>query len=240
MKHDNPGAGFRVSAEHIADNLVKAIVEQRLTPGTRLGEEELSAVFGVSRTVVRQALTQLGSQGIVSVKPRKGWFVVEPSEDEVREVFAARRIIEGALVREFIQAASPAQMKGLRKHLHQQHCAVTGQDVARRTHLLADFHVQIPEMLGNRHMVRIIRDLTMRTNLVSMLYQSRQEASHSADEHDAILIAIESRNADRAAQLMAEHLRSVEAGLRQRKSRDPIQLLQETLSWNPDRLVKSG
>ena len=64
----------RANAERIADSLVRAIVEGRLTPGTRIVEDELAQVFSVSRTVVRQALTRLASEAIVAVRPKKGWF----------------------------------------------------------------------------------------------------------------------------------------------------------------------
>lgn len=220
----------KASAATIGDSLIKAIAEQRMAPGTRLVEEELGEVFGVSRTVVRQALTRLASEGFVAVRPRKGWYVIEPSETEVAQAFAARRLIEATLVREFIGVASKAQIKALRAHLHDQHAAVESGDAPRRTHLLGDFHVQIADALGNPHLVRVVADLVTRTNLMSMLYQSNQEASHSADEHDDILRAIEARNADKAVQLMDQHLRNVEAGLQHRKVNDPVARLQQTLA----------
>jgi DNA-binding GntR family transcriptional regulator len=219
----------KASAANIGDSLIRAVAEQRLAPGTRLVEEELGAAFGVSRTVVRQALTRLASEGFVAVRPRKGWYVIEPSETEVTQAFAARRLIEVTLLREFIGVATKAQIKALRTHLHDQHDAVAHGDAPRRTHLLGDFHVQIADALGNPHLVRVVADLVTRTNLMSMLYQSNQEASHSADEHDDILRAIEARNADKAVRLMDQHLRNVEAGLQHRKESDPVARLQQTL-----------
>lgn len=220
----------KASAATIGDSLIKAIAEQRMAPGTRLVEEELGEVFGVSRTVVRQALTRLASEGFVAVRPRKGWYVIEPSETEVAQAFAARRLIEATLLREFIAVATKAQFKALRVHLHDQHEAVEHGDAPRRTHLLGDFHVQIADALGNPHLVRVVADLVTRTNLMSMLYQSNQEASHSADEHDDILRAIEARDADKAVRLMDQHLRNVEAGLQHRKESDPVARLQQTLA----------
>ena len=222
----------RANAERIADSLVRAIVEGRLTPGTRIVEDELAQVFSVSRTVVRQALTRLASEAIVAVRPKKGWFVVEPSEDEVRDAFGARRLIEGGLLRAFVRRAGPREVASLRDHLAQQHAAVNGEDIAHRTHLLGDFHVQLALAAGNRCLARIVEDLVTRTLLMSMLYQSTQEASHSADEHDAILAAIAAGDADAAARLMEEHIANVEAGLRHRKEADPVERLKQTLRWN--------
>ena len=223
----------KVSAGTIGNHLINAIAEQRIAPGTRLVEEELGQVFGVSRTVVRQALTRLASEGFVAVRPRKGWYVIEPSEIEVEQAFTARRLIESTLLREFVGVATRSQLKALRTHLHDQHAAVEHGDAPRRTHLLGDFHVQIADALGNPHLVRVVADLVTRTNLMSMLYQSNQEASHSADEHDDILRAIEARDADKAVRLMDRHLRNVEAGLQHRKESDPVARLQQTLAVAP-------
>jgi DNA-binding GntR family transcriptional regulator len=233
MPRSSKAAPTKASAASIGDSLIKAIAEQRMAPGTRLVEEELGAVFGVSRTVVRQALTRLASEGFVAVRPRKGWFVIEPSEGEVEQAFAARRLIEATLLREFIGVATKAQIKALRAHLHDQHTAVAHGDAPLRTHLLGDFHVRIADALGNPHLVRVVADLVTRTNLMSMLYQSNQEASHSADEHDDILRAIETRDADKAVRLMDQHLRNVEAGLQHRKESDPVARLQQTLAVTP-------
>src|SRR5574340_339407 len=84
----------------IAQRVVEAILAQKLAPGDRLGEQELADLYGVSRTLVREALMQLQARGFVEVRTRKGWYVVEPSADEARDAFAARRAVESGLLRE--------------------------------------------------------------------------------------------------------------------------------------------
>jgi DNA-binding GntR family transcriptional regulator len=223
----------KVSWESIANSVIRAILERRLAPGTRIGEEELSAVFHVSRTIVRQALTQLASQGIVVVRPKKGWFVVEPTSQEVQQVFATRRMIQGAFMREFVTGVTPDQIRSLWEHLRLQRKAIAENDVARRTYLLNDFDVEMARMTGNELMTRIMADLAMRTTLASMLFQGTQKASASADEHERIIQAVENRDADEAARITEEHLRNVETGLQERKSLDPVCRLRETLAWSP-------
>src|SRR2546427_390265 len=66
----------------IAERVMRSIVERKLRPGERLGEKELAEVFGVSRTMVREALMQLQARGFVEVRSRQGWYVVEPSFEE--------------------------------------------------------------------------------------------------------------------------------------------------------------
>lgn len=222
--------GGRTPAEHIAFSVLRALAEQRLAPGMRLTEDDLGGVFGVSRTVVRQALTQLAAHGIVGVRPKKGWFIIEPPEQEIRDVFAARRLLEGALIREFCRAATPAQLGSLQEHVRSQREAIAGDDAALRTYLLTDFHVLIADTLGNAVVTRMIRDLTMRTNLIAMLYQTGQDASASCSEHAHVIKALKSRDADAAERLMNEHLHSVENGLTDRRSADPVRQLRDALS----------
>jgi len=220
-------------AERIAFSVLQAIAEQRLTPGMRLGEEDLGQVFEVSRTVVRQALTQLAAHGIVGVQPKKGWFITEPSDEEIRDVFAARRLLEGALMRDFVTTATPACIKRLTSHVRSQQQAIADGDDAQRTHLLMDFHVEIAELAGNNVVTRMVRDLTMRTNLITMLYQTGQEAAESADEHEEVLRAIAARDAEAAARLMAEHLTSIERSLSNRRSADPLHRLRDAVIAEP-------
>lgn len=234
MPRPRAAAKPKSSSNLIGERLVNAIAEQRIAPGTRLVEDELGQAFGVSRTVVRQALTQLAAQGLVAVRPRQGWFVVEPSETEVRQAFAARRLVEAALIREFTRVATRSQARELHRHLIEEHEAIEHGDPGKRTGLLGDFHVQLAAKLGNPLLVRVIADLVTRTNLMSMLYQSQQEATHSAEEHEDILRAIEAGNADQAVRLMELHLRNVEAGLKHRKSSDPVARLQQVLAVNAD------
>ena len=75
------------SSTHIAQRITEAILAQKLAPGTRLGEQQLAELFGVSRTQIREALTRLVTRGIVTVSARRGWYVIEPTADDAREAF---------------------------------------------------------------------------------------------------------------------------------------------------------
>src|SRR5512146_362359 len=119
----------------IAQRVVESILAQKLKPGERLGEQELADMFGVSRTLVREALMQLQARGFVEVRPRRGWYVVEPSVDEARDAFSARRIVESGILSEAGSAAGkPLQkaIRGLRKHIAQEEEAIDGADPATR------------------------------------------------------------------------------------------------------------
>jgi DNA-binding GntR family transcriptional regulator len=201
-----------ISQVQIAQQVVESILAQKLAPGERLGEQELAELFGVSRTLVREALMQLQARGFVEVRTRKGWYVVEPSVEEARDAFSARRIIESGILRE---AGRPLQsvLRKLRDHIAQEEQAIEEADAATRAFLLADFHVCLAECLGQRLLCDVLRDLTARTTLAASLYQSKHDAGQSCAEHAGIVAALESGDLDLARERMLAHIGSVEDAL---------------------------
>ena len=220
----------------IAQRVVEAILAQKLKPGERLGEQQLADMFGVSRTLVREALMQLQARGFVEVRTRKGWYVVEPSIEQARDAFAARRAVEAGMLRESAlirDAGKPLQavIKRLRQHLKEEKAAIDAADVATRTFLLADFHVCLAECLGHRVLCDLLRDLTARTTLVASLYQSTHDARASCADHARIVGALADRDLEGAAQQMLVHIGDVESALGQSAaSLDPAQRLRASLA----------
>ncbi|WP_225781421.1 GntR family transcriptional regulator [Xenophilus sp. Marseille-Q4582] len=201
------------STHAIVQALTRAIVEHRLQPGAKLAEQKLADHFGVSRTLVRQALFQLSQNRLIRLEPARGAFVATPSVDEARQVFAVRRMLEAGMTREFVRSVTPARLKALREHVAQEKAAVAGEDVSERTELLGDFHVRMAELMGNQVLAQMLGELISRCALITLMYQSASEAAHSNDEHADIVKALAARDEERAVRLMTEHLLHVEANL---------------------------
>lgn len=221
------GADIDVTTTHrIVESVTTAIVERRLMPGTKLAETQIGEIFKVSRTVVRQALNQLSRNHLIVLEPARGAFVAQPSIEEARQVFEARRLIEAAMMRELCASITPTQITELRRHLREEKDAVVRTDVAGRTRLLADFHVVLARQLGNDVLAQLLADLLSRCSLIALMYQSSHSAEHSQDEHVAIVDALEQRDVRAAVRLMASHLAHVERNLRlQPRSTDLSQAL---------------
>ena len=197
----------------IVEALTKAIVEHRLHPGTKLAEQKLADHFGVSRTLVRQALFQLSQNRLIRLEPARGAFVAAPSVDEAKQVFAVRRMLEAEMTRAFVRDSTPARIKTLKDHVAREQAAVDSADVSSRNELLGDFHVRMAELLGNEVLAQILRELASRSSLISLMYQREGAAEHSSEEHLHIVRALAARDEDRAARLITEHLDHVEASL---------------------------
>ena len=217
------------SSSDISSRIIEAVMAQKLAPGTRLGEQQLAMLFDCSRTIVREALTRLAARGIVTVSARRGWYVIEPSQDEAREAFEARRVIELGLIRSMKHVDKPA-IKQLRAHLSLEKAAVKGSDVGARSYLLGDFHVCLAECLGNSLLADTLRDFTARTTLIAMLYQSSHDAAQSCEEHVQIVNALERGDIALAEALMGRHIGTVQSGLRLPTASDPLSQLRDALA----------
>ena len=100
--------------DNLYEKIMLAVVEHRLPPGTKLGEDRLAELFGVSRARVRQLLARLAHQGIITLHPNRGAFVAEPTLEQAREVFELRKLLEPALVKTVARRAGKAAQSGYR------------------------------------------------------------------------------------------------------------------------------
>ena len=197
----------------IVQALTKAIVEHRLQPGAKLAEQKLADHFGVSRTLVRQALLQLSQHQLIRLEPARGAFVAAPSVAEARQVFAVRRMIETGMTQVFVAQVTPARIKVLRDHVAQEKLAVERGDASGRTELLGDFHVRMAELMGNAVLAQVLGQLISRCALITLMYQSANAAEHSNAEHAQIVKALAAKDETRAVRLMQLHLQHVEENL---------------------------
>ena len=100
----------RSSVESVYGQILGAIFERKLLPGTRMKEEELCEVFGVARSSVRKVLQRLAHEKLVEIIPNSGAFIAKPTIKESKEVFEARRLIEAELVKEVALCTSSNQV----------------------------------------------------------------------------------------------------------------------------------
>lgn len=201
------------SVDEIHQRVLTAIEEHRLPPGTKLGEERLAGVFGVSRTLIRQVIERLAHDNIVTVQPNRGAFVSSPSVEEAREVFAARRLIERDLIQQAARSASPADIRRLRNHVAKESAARNDYDKRAIIRLSGEFHQLIADIAGNRFLAKTMRELETLTCLVIILYDAPNVPACPYHEHADLVDAIEARDEKRATASMEKHLLHVEAAL---------------------------
>ena len=210
------------SSDPIADAVQNAIGEGRLPAGTRLGEEELCRIFGVSRTLVRQALQRLNFAGLVTLRPNRGAFVAAPTLEETAAVYAARRLIEGEIIAEATRHCTANDIRRLRNHLKLQAEAESGGHRSALLRLLGEFHLVIAAIGGNPILADIVAQLVPRTTLSLALFERRDLPSCALDEHRLLIDLMAKGDAKAAAQAMRRHLSSDSHRLAVQETAEPI------------------
>jgi len=208
-----------LTENEIYERMVATILDHRLPPGTKLVEDRLATAFGVSRTRIRPVLVRLANEQIVTLTPNRGATVAQPTEQEAREVFQVRQMIEPTLIECFIQSANDDDIQTLVNCIADEEEARFKGDMRRAIRLSGDFHLHIANASTHQTLGRILRELVSRTSLILMTYsvnhlQTRAEAtSCGCQEHRALLDAIRLRDPREAARLMREHLEQLESQL---------------------------
>jgi DNA-binding GntR family transcriptional regulator len=208
-----------LTENEIYERMVATILDHRLPPGTKLIEDRLATAFGVSRTRIRPVLVRLANEQIVVLTPNRGATVARPTEQEAREVFQVRRMIEPTLIECFIANASPADIATLTQCIADEEAARACGDMRRAIRLSGDFHLHIANAAQHQTLGRILRELVSRTSLVLMTYRASPLltlpplSACGCQEHRALLNAIRLRDPAAAARLMQAHLQQLESQL---------------------------
>lgn len=190
--------------EQVAERLRQQIFNRELEPGTRIDELKLAEEYGISRTPMREALKVLATEGLVTMKMRRGSHVAEMSAEDVRQVYRLLSLLESDAAMEVAQNASEADLAGLRQ-LHER---LEKQVRQRNAYFLANeqFHLRLLTIAGNRWRLQIVNDLrkVMKLNRHHSLFHQGRIAESLA-EHAALMEALERRDPAAAAAMVRLH-----------------------------------
>lgn len=195
-------------SEYVFRALRDAIHDGRLTQGARLREEEVARWLGVSRTPVREALGRLAARGLVQEAPGRGLVVVELTKRQVIELYAMRKILEGAAARFAAQHASPSEGDMLRRLAAECRDAGTPAKMAQCNRA---FHQAICEAAHNRYLFQALSDLGDALALLpSTTFEETGRGGTAYVEHMKIAEAIIAHDADAAEAAGRDHITMAE------------------------------
>ena len=216
------GTATETATSRVYDGIYQAIVEHRLAPGMRLREEELAESFGVSRTVVRQALHRLAADQVIQMQHNRGAQVPHPDIAQAGPVFEARRVVECDIARKLAGRLDAAQLAALRELVAAEAAAHARGDTAAAVRLSGQFHHELAALGGNPVFVRLIDELLPITSLLIVLYQRRGHPGCVTHRHDELIAAISEGPPARAAAEMRRHLLELEKSLEQMPPPAPL------------------
>ena len=199
--------------EDVADRLREQIFSKLLAPGSWLDEQSLALQFGISRTPMREAIKALASEGLVTMKMRRGAYVTEVNRGDLEQIYTVLSLLESQAARESALKATEDELN-LLDHLHHRlEKAAADRDIEQFFDINGKFHELIQEIAGNRWMNSVITDLRKVLKLHrkdSLTSTGRLQSSLL--EHREILQAILSRDESAAEAAMQKHFaRSLEA-----------------------------
>ncbi|WP_182085276.1 GntR family transcriptional regulator [Aureimonas sp. ME7] len=193
----------------IHDGILDAIIRHRLAPGAKLVEEEIAALYGVSRTLVRVALQDLARQGVVLLRRNKGACVACPGPEEAREIFEARALIEPELAARAARRMRPADTQALRASIDAEHHALHLDNPREAVFHSADFHRRIAGIAGHGVLSDIVGELLSRSSLVISLYWRQPQEPCANAAHLQLIEAISGGQPALSARLMREHVEAL-------------------------------
>lgn len=197
----------RALYEEVAELLRQRIFNRELTPGSWIDELKLAEEYGISRTPLREALKVLATEGLVTMKVRRGAYVTEMSDSDLADVYHLLALLESDAAEVVATRATELQLREL-EGLHQElEKALHNRE--RFFEINEAFHMRMLEIANNRWRDQMVADLrkVMKLNRHNSLLKGGR-IEESLAEHRAIMAALTARDPVGTAQRMREHFRN--------------------------------
>jgi DNA-binding GntR family transcriptional regulator len=198
--------------QSVTESIRNAIAIDRFHAGERLPERELCEMTGVSRTLVREALRQLESEGLIRVLPHRGPIVAGLTPEEAEGIYQVRRELEGLASQMFAQHADAAQRAALREAFRQLKSAFQSDDPIVRLTAKNEFYQCLVDGSGNEALGQSLRLLNARvTVLRATSLKAPGRAKESLKELGDLVEALMRQDSKAARRAATEHVNKAAA-----------------------------
>ena len=194
----------RALYEEVAELLRQRIFARELAPGSWIDEMRLAEEYGISRTPLREALKVLATEGLVTMKMRRGAYVTEVNDKDQRDVYHLLSLLESDAAGVVAAQASDAELAEL-NDIHQELAAAVG-NTDKFFAINERFHMRLLEIANNRWRDQMVADLrkVMKLNRHNSLLKSGR-IEESLREHQALLEALLKRDVSESVARMQAH-----------------------------------
>ena len=194
-------------AEQAYIRLRQEILTGILVPGQVVSERELARQYEMSKTPIREALSQVCHDGLMQRLPGRGYMVAPITIEDIRDLFDLRLILEVTAAERAIQHPSPVQIAALKKL----------SDVSYRlddpaSHVLflktnRDFHLALARAAGNRRLVRTLEGLLIEMDrLFHLGLRLRDSSDEMRQEHQEVVAALETGDVEEIREAIARQI----------------------------------
>ncbi|MEH0545571.1 GntR family transcriptional regulator [Streptomyces sp. B21-105] len=195
------------AADRVYAHVKQGVLNRRYQGGALLTEGELAEAVGVSRTPVREALLRLEVEGLIKLYPKKGALVLPVSAQEIADVVETRLLVEEHAARKAVPAPA-GLIERLEELLERQREQTSEGDLAAAAVTDRCFHAEIVRSGGNEILSRLydqLRDRQLRMG-VAVLHSHPDRIAKSLTEHEELLRALRSGDADAAVAVVHRHI----------------------------------
>jgi len=203
-----PSLAPRALYEEVAELIRQRIFSRELEPGSWIDELQIAKAYGISRTPLREALKVLAAEGLVTMKVRRGAYVTEVSEKDLRDVYHLLSLLESDAAAVVAQTASPADLKKLQSlHAELEAAGKPGKEKHDKFFEVNEaFHMCLLELAQNKWRDQMVADLrkVMKLNRHNSLFKTGR-ITESLAEHQAIMAALNAKDPVATAARMREH-----------------------------------
>ena len=200
------------ATDRVYEGIYGAVIERCLAAGVWLREQELAASFGVSRTVVRQALQRLAQHQVIELIHNRGARVPLPELADAAHVFEARRVAECEIARRLGGRLDAAQLRRLHALADKEQRATERGDGARAVRLSGEFHQELARLHGNPVLARLLDSLLPTTSVLMSRFAAAGQPVCVAHRHVDLIGAL-AKGSTAAATEMKRHLAELERSL---------------------------
>ncbi|MDR6817551.1 DNA-binding GntR family transcriptional regulator [Neorhizobium sp. 2083] len=197
--------------ERIYEEIVRLIVSGELPSGVSIDEKALTEKLQVSRTPFREAIGTLEKEGLIEIKPYRGFFVRSFSRKEIDDLYELRKTLECFAIELAVPRMSNRDVDGLERVLDEAVAALRAGDM--KTYGIRDreFHETIAERSENASLIETLSRLALQIQVCrTIANESRDLAQRAARERDDILKALRARDVAAASSLMRAHISDVQ------------------------------
>lgn len=197
----------RTLAAQVEERIREAILRQILKPGERIDQNKLAEELQVSMAPIREALKGLEAEGLVTIQPRRGAFVVEVSISDMDELYFTRQLIEGEALYQAVPHLTEADFTALQEMITAMRRATEANEINTYIALNRRFHLRMYSALGNQHLLQVIKMLWERSELYRYRYMfMTRDTERIHQEHEAILAACRQRDQALAKERARQHI----------------------------------
>lgn len=199
--------------ESIYQALMTAIVEHQLPPGSKLPEEALAEVFGVSRTGIRKVLQRLATVQMVTLAPKRGAQVASPTVEESQEIFRTRALLEVANLPDVLARCQPPHLAALEAITRQEQQAHERYDGPAAIRHSAEFHIHLQAISGNQVLTGMVTHLSQRSSLVIAAWGSPWRQGCRCDDHERLIELLRDKALAPLSDALMHHFEHIVASL---------------------------